>query len=79
MRAPMPKVVAPRSPMVRSKRTGTSLRLNISWMLSAMNAPRLTHHPFYERFDRTFVALHDHYGCMGVTGNFFGNLAKENI
>ena len=38
MRAPIPKVVAPSNPMLRSKRTGTSLRLNISWMLSAMNA-----------------------------------------
>jgi hypothetical protein len=33
-------VVAPKSPMVRSKRTGTSLRLNISWMLSATGAHR---------------------------------------
>jgi len=33
--------------------------------------PRLTYHPFYKRFNRTLLALHDHYRRSGVTGSFF--------
>jgi hypothetical protein len=32
---------------------------------------RLTHPLFYKRFDRTLVALHDHYQRTSVTVSFF--------
>ncbi len=40
---------------------------------------QLTQHPFYNGFDRSFVALHDHYRCLGVAGHFFRNFTEQHI
>ena len=47
--------------------------------LKRFQAPKLTHHPFYERFDRPLVALHNHYRRVSVAGDFFGNFTEQNI